>query len=46
MGSVKEIHAHLRYAKAGTAANQSMQELPESVMHMDGFDYIRLSIQA
>lgn len=30
-GSVKDIQAHLRHAKADTTANEYMQELPESV---------------
>jgi hypothetical protein len=29
MGSVKDIQAHLRHAKADTTANEYMQELPE-----------------
>ena len=29
-GSVKDIQAHLRHAKADTTANEYMQELPES----------------
>jgi len=33
-GSVKEIQAHLRHAKADTTANEYMQELPESVKQM------------
>ena len=33
-GSVKDIQAHLRHAKADTTANEYMQELPESVMQM------------
>jgi hypothetical protein len=36
MGSVKEIQAHLRHAKADTTANEYMQELPESVKGMVG----------
>jgi hypothetical protein len=28
MGSVKDIQAHLRHAKADTTANEYMQELP------------------
>jgi integrase len=31
MGSVKDIQAHLRHAKADTTANEYMQQLPESV---------------
>jgi hypothetical protein len=31
MGSVKDIQAHLRHAKADTTVNEYMQELPESV---------------
>jgi len=34
MGSVKDIQAHLRHAKADTTANEYMQELPESVKKM------------
>jgi len=34
MGSVKDIQAHLRHAKADTTANEYMQELPESVKTM------------
>jgi hypothetical protein len=33
-GSVKDIQAHLRHAKADTTANEYMQELPESVRQM------------
>jgi integrase len=33
-GSVKDIQAHLRHAKADTAANEYMQVLPESVKQM------------
>jgi hypothetical protein len=33
-GSVKDIQAHLRHAKADTTANEYMQELPESVGRM------------
>jgi hypothetical protein len=36
MGSVKDIQAHLRHAKAATTANEYMQELPESVQQMVG----------
>jgi integrase len=36
MGSVKDIQAHLRHAKADTTANEYMQELPESVQEMVG----------
>jgi len=36
MGSVKDIQAHLRHAKADTTANEYMQELPESVKQMVG----------
>jgi len=31
MGSVKDIQAHLRHAKADTTANEYMQALPEVV---------------
>jgi hypothetical protein len=33
-GSVKDIQAHLRHAKADTTANEYTQELPESVERM------------
>ena len=33
-GSVKDIQAHLRHAKADTSANEYMQVLPESVKQM------------
>ncbi len=33
-GSVRDIQAHLRHAKADTTANEYMQELPESVGRM------------
>ena len=33
-GSVKDIQAHLRHAKADTTANEYMQDLPESVERM------------
>jgi len=33
-GSVKDIQAHLRHAKADTTANEYMQELPETVKPM------------
>ncbi len=39
MGSVKDIQAHLRHAKADTTANEYMQELPESVKTMVGSVY-------
>ena len=39
MGSVKDIQAHLRHAKADTTANEYMQELPESVKRMVGSVY-------
>ncbi|HWB32932.1 MAG TPA: tyrosine-type recombinase/integrase [Acidobacteriaceae bacterium] len=39
MGSVKDIQAHLRHAKADTTANEYMQELPESVQEMVGSVY-------
>jgi integrase len=39
MGSVKDIQAHLRHAKADTTANEYMQELPESVKKMVGSVY-------
>lgn len=42
MGSVKDIQAHLRHAKADTTANEYMQELPESVKKMVGSVYTML----
>jgi integrase len=42
MGSVKDIQAHLRHAKADTTANEYMQELPESVKKMVGSVYAML----
>jgi hypothetical protein len=42
MGSVKDIQAHLRHAKADTMANEYMQELPESVQQMVGSVYLML----
>jgi integrase len=42
MGSVKDIQAHLRHAKADTTANEYMQELPESVQEMVGSVYLML----
>jgi integrase len=39
MGSVKDIQAHLRHAKADTTANEYMQKLPESVKTMVGSVY-------
>ena len=46
MGSVKDIQAHLRHAKADTTANEYMQELPEGVKQMVGSVYAMLSMQA
>jgi integrase len=43
MGSVKDIQAHLRHAKADTTANEYMQELPESVKKMVGSVYAMLT---
>ena len=43
MGSVKDIQAHLRHAKADTTANEYMQELPESVRKMVGEVYAMLT---
>jgi integrase len=43
MGSVKDIQAHLRHAKADTTANEYMQELPESVQDMVGSVYLMLA---
>ncbi len=42
MGSVKDIQAHLRHAKADITANEYMQELPESVKQMVGSVYMML----
>ena len=42
MGSVKDIQAHLRHAKADTTANEYMQELPESVKRMVASVYAML----
>ena len=42
-GSVKDIQAHLRHAKADTTANEYMQELPESVKRMVGEVYAMLT---
>ena len=42
MGSVKDIQAHLRHAKADTTANEYMQQLPESVKQMVGSVYAML----
>jgi hypothetical protein len=46
MGSVKDIQAHLRHAKADTPANEYMQEMPERVKRMVGSVYAMLSMQA
>lgn len=43
MGSVKDIQAHLRHAKADTTANEYMQEVPESVQEMVGSVYLMLA---
>src|ERR1700759_2281344 len=43
MGSVKDIQAHPRRAKADTTANEYMQELPESVHAMVGSMYLKLA---
>jgi hypothetical protein len=43
MGSVKDIQAHLRHAKADTTANEYMQALPESVREMVGSMYQMLA---
>jgi hypothetical protein len=43
MGSIKDIQAHLRHAKADTTANEYMQELPESVQQMVGSVYLMLA---
>ena len=42
-GSVKDIQAHLRHAKADTTANEYMPELPESVKKMVGSVYAMLT---
>ena len=42
-GSVKDIQAHLRHAKADTTANEYMQELPDSVKQMVDSVYGELS---
>ena len=39
LGSVKDMQAHLRHAKADTTANEHMKELPESVQKMVGGVY-------
>ena len=43
MGSVKDIQAHLRHAKADTTANECMQEPSESVKQMVGSVYTMLT---
>jgi len=43
MGSVTDIQAHLRHAKADTTANEYMQELTESVKKMVGEVYAMLT---
>jgi len=43
MGSVKDIQAHLRHAKADTTANEYMQELSESMQQMVGSVYLMLA---
>ena len=43
-GSVKDIQAHLRHAKADTTANEYMQELPESVKQMVDSVYGELTV--
>jgi integrase len=43
MGSIKDIQAHLRHAKADTTANEYMQALPESVREMVGSVYQMLA---
>ncbi len=43
MGSVKDIQAHLRHAKADTTASEYMPELPESVQQMVGSVYHMLA---
>ena len=43
IGSMKDIQAHLRHAKADTTANKYMQELPESVKTMVGSVYVMIN---
>jgi integrase len=43
MGSIKDIQAHLRHAKADTTANEYMQALTESVREMVGSVYQMLA---
>ncbi len=43
IGSVKDIQAHSRPSRADTAANEYMQELPESVQQMVGTVYAMLT---
>jgi integrase len=43
LGSVKDIQSHLRHSRADTTANESMQELPESVQQMVGTVYAMLT---
>jgi len=45
-GSVKDIQAHLRHAKADTTANEYMQPLPESVKQMVDSVYQELKAKA
>jgi integrase len=46
LGSVKDIQSHLRHSRADTAANEYMQELPESVQEMVGTVYAMLTSTA
>jgi ABC-type transport system involved in Fe-S cluster assembly fused permease/ATPase subunit len=43
MGSVKDLQAHLRHARADTTAHEYMQALPESVQAMVGSVYLMLT---
>jgi hypothetical protein len=45
-GLVKDIQAHLRHAKADTTANESMQELQESVGRMVEVDVRGVNAQS
>ena len=44
-GSVKDIQAHLRHAKADTTADEYMQSLPESVKRMVDSVYDELHLK-
>jgi integrase len=43
MGTVKDIHAHLRHARPDTTANEYMQALPASVQQMVDSVYLMLT---